>query len=58
MKSLITRWKAGAVVKALLGEGLEILDGLGRHIRPKLDHHLPFGGLDYRNFVGIHLSLF
>src|SRR5215831_11286411 len=39
--------KAGAVIEAFFGQGLEILDGFGRHVRPKLEHHFAFRGLNY-----------
>src|ERR1035437_6298308 len=43
--------ETGAVIKAFLGEGLEILNGLGRGVGPKLDDHFAFGGGDLGNFV-------
>jgi hypothetical protein len=45
--------KTGAVVKALFGERLEILDGLGRDLGPEFDDHFAFGGVDDGDFVGV-----
>ena len=45
--------KTGAVVKALVGERLEILDGLGRDVGPEFDDHRAFGGGDDGDFVGV-----
>ena len=54
MKSLTMRWKAGAVIKSLFGEGLEILDCFGRDIRPKLDGDFTEAGFDDGDFFGVH----
>ncbi len=43
--------KAGAVVKALVGQLLEILDGLGCDLGPQFDDHFAFGGGDVGNFA-------
>ena len=54
MKALDDAVEAGAVVEALLGQFLEVLDGLRRDIRPELDDHFAFGGLDHGDFFCIH----
>ena len=46
--------KAGAVVESLLRERLEILDRLRGDVRPKLNDHFAFGGLDDGDFLRIH----
>ena len=43
--------KAGAVVKALFRQFLEILDVSGRDVRPEFDDHVAFGGFDDGNFA-------
>src|SRR5215470_12823100 len=40
-----------AIVKALLSEGLEILDGFWRYIRPEIENHLACSCFNYRNFI-------
>ena len=45
--------KTSAVIKAFLGEGFEILDGLGRDLGPEFDDHFTFGGVDDGDFVGV-----
>ena len=46
--------KAGAVVEALFGQRLEILDCLGRDVRPEFDDHFTFGRFDHGYFVYVH----
>src|SRR5204863_1080978 len=43
--------KGGTVVKAFLGQGLEILDRLRGDIGPKLDGHFACGCFDNGSFV-------
>ena len=43
--------KAGAVVKALPGELLEIFDVAGRNIRPEFDNHFACAGVKNGNFA-------
>ena len=43
--------KGRAIVKSLFGERLEILDGLGRDVRPEFGDHFAFGGVDDGSFT-------
>src|SRR5208283_4131755 len=52
-ETLHNAMKAGAVVKSLIGERLEIFDGLGRDVRPEFDDHRSVAGLDDGHFVDI-----
>ena len=44
--------KTGAVVKAFLGELLEVFDMARREVRVKLQHHGAFAGFDDGYFLG------
>src|SRR5712692_5585872 len=44
--------KGGPIVEAFFGEGLEIFDGFGRHVRPEAKDYVSVGGLDDGTFVG------
>ena len=57
MNPLMTRWKARAVIKAGLRQFLEIRDGLGRGVGPKLDDHVAFGGFNHGHFLGVRGAL-
>src|SRR3954471_14832013 len=46
-----------AIIETLPGKGFKILDGFGGGIRPKLDHHVPFGGFHYGDFIGTRRCL-
>ena len=46
-KTLDDAMKTSAVIKTGLGKLLEILDGLGRGIRPKLDNHFACAGFNH-----------
>src|SRR5437660_39131 len=46
--------KRSAVVKALLRQLLEILDGVWRDVGPEFDHHLAHCGFNYCDFICIH----
>ena len=45
-----------SIVEAFLGERLEILNGLGCHLRPKLNDHGAFAGFDDCYFLRIHFT--
>ena len=47
----MTRWKQRAVVKALFGELLEILDMSGRNVRPEFKDHFAGTGVKDGNFA-------
>src|SRR6266849_3447451 len=44
--------KGGPIVEAVFGEGLEIFDGFGRHVRPEAKDYVSVGGLDDGTFFG------
>lgn len=46
--------KSSAVVIPFLGQGLEVLDRLGRDLGPELDHQFAFGGGNDSDFVRVH----
>ena len=46
--------KRGAIVEAFARKFLEILDGLGRDVRPEFHHHVACRGFDDCNFVRAH----
>jgi len=50
-EALHNAMKTGAVIKGVIRQLLEILNRLGRNIRPELNHHLAPGGANHGNFL-------